>query len=138
MVDRKPAITVFSCRYCGHVPVEMAGAHRLQYPASVTVRQVPCTGTIGVGHLLRELENGADGVLIVACPENNCHHLSGNERAARRVSAAKKLLSEAGLESERLNLVRLGVGSGRTFADAAAEMTARIREIGPASQGGER
>ncbi len=138
MGEWEPAITVFSCRYCGNVPVEMAGAHRVQYPASVTVQQVPCTGTIGVGHLLRELENGADGVLIVACPQGNCHHLSGNERAAKRVTAAKKLLSEAGLESGRLDLVQLGVGSGRAFVAAAGEMTVRIRGIGPVSRGGKK
>ncbi len=138
MGEWTPAITVFSCRYCGNVPVEMAGTLRLQYPASVTVQRVPCTGTIGVGHLLKELENGADGVLVVTCPPGNCHHLSGNERAVRRVAGAKKLLSEAGLESERLGLVMLGVGSGHAFADAAGEMTARIMDMGPVSGGGNR
>jgi F420-non-reducing hydrogenase iron-sulfur subunit len=130
-----PTITVLSCRYCGNIPIETAGALRIQYPSAVRVQQVPCTGTIGVGNLLKELENGADGVLIVACPEGNCHHLSGNGRAVKRVAYTKKLLTEAGLEAERLRLVQLGIGSGRAFAEAAGEMTARIRLLGPLFKG---
>ncbi len=130
MEEWRPAITVFSCRYCGNIPIEMAGTFRVPYPASVTVQQVACTGTIGPGRLLKELESGADGVLVVTCPPGNCHHVSGNDRAVRRVTWTRKLLEEAGLDSERLHLVQLGIGNGRAFAAAAGEMTARISALG--------
>ena len=132
MSDWEPEITVLTCSYCGNVPVEMAGLQRIAYPAAVKVLQVPCTGTIGTQTLLQALEQGADGVLLVACPEGNCHHLNGNLRAEKRLAQARALLQEAGLEPDRLRFVRLGVGHGQAFADAVGEMTARVRQIGPA------
>jgi coenzyme F420-reducing hydrogenase delta subunit len=127
---REPEITVLGCRYCGNVPVEMAGAQRVQYAPTVKVLTVPCTGTIAVLQLLKALEQGADGVLVVACPEGNCHHLTGNQRAAKRVAQARAVLREAGLEPDRLRLASLGIGQARAFAAIVGEMTERIRALG--------
>ncbi len=126
MSAREPEITVLTCAYCGNVPVELAGSQRLDYPATVRVLPVPCTGTVGIGDLLQALERGADGVLLLACPEGNCHHLNGNLRAARRLNRARGLLREAGLNPERLALEHLGVGHARAFADAVKAMAERI------------
>ena len=125
----RPQITVLTCQYCGHVPVEMAGAQRLQYPATVKVQTVPCTGRIDALHLLQALEQGADGVLVVACPQGNCHHLTGNQWAAKRVAYAQELLREAGIEAERLRLAQLGIGQGQAFADLVADMTSIIEKL---------
>ncbi len=127
----KPEIAVLTCQYCGHVPVEMAGAQRLCYPATVAIQTVPCTGRIDVLHLLVALERGADGVLIIACPEGNCHHLTGNQRAGRRVAYAQELVREAGFEAERLRLAYLGIGQGQAFADLVADMTGTLLKLGP-------
>jgi F420-non-reducing hydrogenase iron-sulfur subunit len=129
MGEWEPEITVLSCRYCGNVAVEMAGLTRVQYPASVKVLAVPCTGTIAPLLLLKALEQGADGVLVVACPEGNCHHLTGNIRAAKHAALTQTLLEEAGLARERVRLVHLGIGQGRAFADIVREMTAVIRQL---------
>jgi len=131
MSEWKPEITVLSCQYCGNVPVEMAGLQRIPYPATIKVQTVPCTGRIDALHLLKALEEGADGVLVVACPEGNCHHLNGNERAAKRLAYAQELLREAGMEAERLRLVNLGIGQGHAFAALIAEMSAEIEKLGP-------
>lgn len=133
MGEWQPGITVLACSYCGGVPVEMAGLQQVPCPATVKVVPVACTGTIGTLHLLAALEQGADGVLVVACPEGNCHHLTGNVRAERRVAQARAILAEAGLAPERLRLARLGIGHGRAFAQALAEMTEAVRALGPAS-----
>ena len=126
------AITVLTCAYCGNVPVELAGTQAIPYPAAVRVLPVPCTGSVGTIDLLRALERGADGVLLVACPEGNCHHLNGNLRAARRVAQARELLRQAGLAPERLALEHLGVGHAQAFVDALKAMAERIGKIGAA------
>jgi coenzyme F420-reducing hydrogenase delta subunit len=131
---REPEITVLTCAYCGNVPVELAGLQRIAYPAAVRVLPVPCTGSVGIGDLLKALEQGADGVLLVACPEGNCHHLNGNLRAARRLKQARVLLQQAGLAPERLALEHLGVGQAQAFADAVSAMAERIRKCGPSGK----
>lgn len=132
MGEWQPDITVLACSYCGSVPVEMAGLQQVSCPSTVKVIPVACTGTIGTLHLLSALEQGADGVLVVACPEGNCHHLTGNVRAGKRVTQARAVLVEAGLAPERVCIARLGIGHGRAFARVLAEMTETVRALGPA------
>ena len=44
---------------------------------------------------------------------------------------AKKLLKEAGLEPERLEMFNLGASDAPLFAAACNEMTERARKLGP-------
>jgi F420-non-reducing hydrogenase iron-sulfur subunit len=37
---------------------------RLEYPTSIKVIELPCSGRLDVLHLLRAFEDGADGVLV--------------------------------------------------------------------------
>jgi len=41
------------------------------------------------------------------------------------------MLDSIGLNGERLNMYFLSGGQGKSFAEAAQEMTERIRELGP-------
>jgi F420-non-reducing hydrogenase iron-sulfur subunit len=41
------------------------------------------------------------------------------------------MLEEIGLEGERLDMFFMSGGQGRAFAEAAEEMTNRIKKIGP-------
>jgi len=127
----EPEITAFMCIYCGYMAAATASALRIEYPANVKLIKLPCTGKTDAKYLLKAFEDGADGVYVVACPKGNCHHVRGNERAELRVERTKKMLDEIGLGGERLNIYFLSGGQGLSFADAAKEMTERIRELGP-------
>jgi F420-non-reducing hydrogenase iron-sulfur subunit len=129
MTSPKPEITVLCCKYCGHVPVELAGKQGNQYPATAKVVDVGCTGSVAEIDLLHALEEGAQGVMVVACPEGNCHHLTGNERAAQRVAWTRSILRSANLGPERIRIVNLGIGHAQAFADAVAEMTEVIGNL---------
>jgi F420-non-reducing hydrogenase iron-sulfur subunit len=134
MTDHRPGLTILACRYCGGVPVEMAGVRRLGYPAAVKVIDVPCTGTIAPLHLLAAFEQGADGVLVVACPSGGCHHLDGEQRADRRVAYARAALAEAGLDPDRLRVVHLGIGQAGAFVEAVRAMSAALVTMAPTAQ----
>lgn len=127
----EPEITAFTCIYCGAMAGDSAGVERLTYPANVKVIRLPCTGKVEVEYMLKAFEQGADGVYIMACPIGNCHHEQGNVRAVKRVEYVKKLLDEIGLGRERLSIYYVSGGQGQAFANAAHEMTARIRRMGP-------
>jgi F420-non-reducing hydrogenase iron-sulfur subunit len=130
MADHGPVLTILACRYCGGVPVELAGFRRLDYPAAVKTVDVPCTGTLSPLHLLSAFEQGADGVLVVACPSGGCHHIDGSERADRRVAFARAALAEAGLDPDRLRIVHLGIAQAQAFVDTVRDMCAAL--AGPA------
>jgi coenzyme F420-reducing hydrogenase delta subunit len=104
---------------------------RLSYPPEVKVLQVPCTGRVDILHLLNAVRDGADGVYVAGCLEGECHYRIGNLRTRKRVDSVKKTLEELGIEPERVEMFNLSSAQGRRFAEIAAEMTDRIRALGP-------
>ncbi len=104
---------------------------RLQYPTSIKIILVPCTGKVDVIHLLRAFEKGADGVYLVGCMEGDCHFISGNLKARRRVERAQKILDSIGIEGERVRMYNLSSGEGPLFAQFAQEMHEIICKLGP-------
>lgn len=104
---------------------------RLSYPSNIKVIQVPCSGRVDILHLLKAIEDGADGVYVAGCLEGECHYLTGNYKARRRVNYVKKTLEEIGLEPERVEMFNLSAGEGPRFAEIAIEMYNRIKELGP-------
>jgi F420-non-reducing hydrogenase iron-sulfur subunit len=104
---------------------------RLSYPADVKIIQVPCTGRVDILHLLKAIEDGADGVYVAGCLEGECHYREGNLKARRKVEYVKKTLKELGIEPERVEMYNLSSAQGARFAEIANEMANRIRELGP-------
>ena len=59
-----PEIVAFCCRHCAYAAADLAGSMRLDYPSSVKVVELPCTGKLDVLYVLRAFEDGADGVMV--------------------------------------------------------------------------
>ena len=134
-----PNIQAFCCHYTSQQTCAegMEGMKLEGFPESVTINRLPCTGKLEVSALLKAFEDGADGVYVVGCPEDQCHNLMGSQRAAKRVGAVKKALSELAVEPERVEMFHLERGYHPEFVDAAQEMDKRIRAMGPSPFKGE-
>jgi len=59
-----PEIVAFCCHYCAYAAADLAGSMRLEYPPSIKVVELPCSGKLDVLYVLRAFEDGADGVLV--------------------------------------------------------------------------
>ena len=127
----EPVIVAFCCHYCAYTAADMAGSMRLSYPANVKVLRVPCSGKVDAKHMLEAFQKGADGVFVGGCLKGDCHFKDGNLKAERRVTRVKGILSEIGIEEERLEMVNLSAGMGERFAAIATEMTEKVRALGP-------
>lgn len=125
-----PKIIAFCCRYCAYAAADLAGSMRLEYAPNIRIVLVPCTGRIDVIHLLRAVEDGADGVLVAGCLEGGCHFVEGNFKAKKRVRLVKNLLDKIGIEGERIEMFNLSSAEGPRFAEIANEMTERIKALG--------
>jgi len=119
------------CRWCSYTGADLAGAMRLQYPPEIRIIMVPCTGKIDILFLLQAFEAGADTVFVSGCHEGDCHYVSGNLYARKRVERAKEILKEVGLEPERVEMFHVSASEGPKFAAIAQEMTARAYRLGP-------
>ena len=131
MTEKEPLILAFCCHYCAYAAADLAGSMRLQYPGTVRVLRLPCTGKVEVNYLLAAFERGADAVIVAGCLEGGCHFQEGNLRARKRVERAKEILAEIGLEPERLEMYNLSSAEGTRFAEIVAEMNERLETLGP-------
>lgn len=57
-------IAAYCCEHCAYAAADLAGSLRMQYPPSIKVIMVPCTGRIEKLVLLRAFEEGVDGILV--------------------------------------------------------------------------
>jgi len=64
MPEFEPQIVAFCCTHCAYNAADLAGSLRLQYPTSIKIVQLLCSGRVDVLHILRSFEDGADGVLV--------------------------------------------------------------------------
>ena len=127
----EPKIVAFCCHYCAYAAADLAGSMRLQYPTNIRIIRTPCTGKLEVEYFMKAFENGADGVLVAGCEEGSCHFIEGNLMAKRRVNYVRELLTESGLESERLRMVNISAAMGARFAEAVDEMVETVGKLGP-------
>jgi F420-non-reducing hydrogenase iron-sulfur subunit len=104
---------------------------RLQYPPEIKIIMMPCTGRVDMLHLLKAFEGGADVVFVAGCLEGECHYLSGNIQARKRVTKLKKDFEQMGFESERLEMYNLSSSEGPRFAAIAQEVAERAYKLGP-------
>jgi len=104
---------------------------RLQYPSSIRIILLPCTGKLDLIHLLRAFERGADGVYAVGCMEGACQYNSGNLRARKRVAQAREILEKIGIGGDRVQMYNLSSSEAPRFVEIAEEMTRKILSLGP-------
>lgn len=98
----------------------------------IKVQEVPCSGKIDVQYLFHAFEGGARGVCVVACPQGDCKLAQGNYRAEIRVRMVKTLLTEIGIEPERVELAHCSAAVAaedlKRIAEQAAERFAKLGE----------
>ena len=130
-INFEPKIVAFCCHYCAYASADLAGSMRIQYPPNVRIIRTPCTGRLEVEYFMKAFENGADGVLVAGCLEGGCHFQNGNLWAKRRVNYAREILTEIGIEKERLRMVNVSAAEARPLADKIIDMVQTVKELGP-------
>jgi coenzyme F420-reducing hydrogenase delta subunit/ferredoxin len=129
--DWQPTIVAVVCNWCTYAGADRAGTTRIEYPASVRMLRVPCTGRMSPLFVLRAFEQGADGVLLSGCHPGDCHYVQGNLYARRRFAAYRALLDFLGLDPRRFHVSWVSAAEGGKWAKVAADVTAAVRSAGP-------
>jgi len=128
----EPKIVGFLCNWCSYAGADLAGISRMQYPTNVRIIRVMCSGRVDPAFVLEAFKGGADGVLIAGCHlPSDCHYISGNFKAQRRITLLKKVLTQFGIEPERLRIEWISASEGDRFAKTMKEITEQIRKLGP-------
>ncbi len=127
----EPKIVGFLCNWCSYTGADLAGTSRIKYPPNVRVIRTMCSARIRPSFVLKALAEGADGVLICGCHPGDCHYSEGNYKTLRRQVLLARLVEAYGLEPDRVRLEWVSASEGQRFAEIVADMTERIRKLGP-------
>ena len=115
-------IIAFCCNWCSYAAADLAGISRLQYPASVRIIRVMCSGMVHPEMVLHALEKGADGVMVIGCHQGECHYISGNEIAYARSEIIADTMEDLGYERERFQVVWVSSAEPERLAEAFRQM----------------
>ncbi len=119
----------FLCNWCSYAGADLAGISRIQYPTNLRVIRVMCSGRVDPLFVIRALENGLDGVIIMGCHIGDCHYLMGNYEAEMKFKLLKKLLAPIGF-ADRVHLEWVSAAEGVRFGQVIGDFTAKIKALG--------
>ncbi len=128
----EPKIVAFLCNWCSYAGADLAGVSRKQYPPNVVPIRVMCSGRVDPQFILQAFRDGADGVLVGGChTPGDCHYLTGNFKAFKRVTLLKRIIAQMGIEPERLRLEWISASEGDKYAQVITEFVSQIKALGP-------
>jgi coenzyme F420-reducing hydrogenase delta subunit/ferredoxin len=124
------SLVAFCCENSAFDSARMASLYGLPLPNGLEIVKVPCAGRVDQHYLLKALESGADGVMIIGCHDESCSSVRGNRLAKKRIEIIAEALGEVGLEKERLFFESCAPGMGWEFSRIATKAEHVIRELG--------
>ena len=125
-------ITEIVLLYCGRAvkpEARLSEVTRNRDGGHVRNVMLACGNKVETLALLKLIQGGTDGILVVCCPNECCQFVTGSLHAAGRVSHARQLLDEIGLEPERIRFLarnELGAADIDALVAAHAETVKRL------------
>jgi coenzyme F420-reducing hydrogenase delta subunit/ferredoxin len=88
---KPPKILVFRCQWADYPPLNG------DMDPNIGTIELPCAGRIEAYHVLEAIQHGADGVMAVACSEDDCKQEGVSAKAEHVVARIKEKLGQIGL-----------------------------------------
>jgi len=129
----EPAMLAITCAYGAFALPEFL---KQEHKDTVVVRY-PCVGKVDSLHLLKALEEGADGVVVVGCSESDkfkCQYKEISQWTEKRVNHASDLVESIGLERERISFVELDGEEIDKFDQVVADAVKKLKEAGSSAE----
>jgi hypothetical protein len=73
---------------------------------------------------------GAGMVLASGCHSQDCHYITGQHHAERRLKAVPKILERTGISPERFRVEWMSAAEGQTFSKVMKELSETLKSIG--------
>ena len=124
-------VLTFACNWCSYAGADLAGVSRFYYPTNIRIIRVMCSGRVSEKLVLHAFDKGAKIVWVTGCHlPNDCHYITGNHFAKKRIEALQKRLPELkNIPSERLKLNWISAAEGIVFADYVKKLVGELEEI---------
>jgi len=133
---RRPRVLVFSTNAISDMGIDLAGSAHLEYPSSVEVIVVPCSGGINPRWILYALRAGFDGV-FVAADGSECSYLSDCvARTGAIVDQAQALLRQNGMDPSRVKTAAICSVCAEPFVNHMKQFSKALSDLPVASATG--
>ncbi|MHC4479851.1 MAG: FAD-dependent oxidoreductase [Planctomycetota bacterium] len=132
----RPLIVSFCCLFEMTSRGFIRQAERELPQTGVVPVMVPCVARLSVADLLRPFEMGVEGVVVIGCSEGACLYPTAEDRIAGCVERVRDVLSEIGLEQERIDFWKTD-GSAEVSWSAFWELSRRKLQRVRSAQKGE-
>ncbi len=131
MTEReRPILALFYCQRVSDSGDADKQALEIKYGRNLRLFPLPCGGRIEPLHMLRALEEIADVAFVITCVEDTCRYAEGNVRAAKRIEKTREILSEIGLEPDRVGIVTEAEANPKGLAKITAEIMGTLPALG--------
>ncbi len=127
-----PKIVSFCCLWGAYELLTRQKTHDA-YTQNIRFITMMCGGMITPALILRAFELGADGVLIITCPGEDCHYNTGAREALDVYKRTEDLIHMLGIERERLMLVSSSWDRAHTVQRFIDDFTEVLLLLGPSS-----
>ena len=134
-MEYEPKIVIFACNWCSYAAIDLAGTSRMKYPVNFSIIRLMCSGRVDPQFVIEAFSRGADGVIVAGCHPGDCHYVNGNMKTLRRMTMLKRMLTDLGVEPERLRLEWISASEAKKFVEVLKDMLANIRSLGPLKLG---
>lgn len=131
-----PDVVVLYCQNCVAEGADAAAVSKSVSGFKPRFVVMPCSSKVEASHVLKLLDEGADGVQVVGCPENRCRFLVGSTMAEKRIEYGRGLLDEIGMGADRLGMERGARLSATDLTELAERRAAAVRLLGPSPMKG--
>jgi len=121
----------FGCQWSGAAAADQAGLRGLTHRGSFYLLPVRCLGQIDPVVMGRALLEGANGLLLIGCNPEECHHSYGLDHTWSRVWVLKKLLALCGLERDRIALAHSDITKPEEYVTTVESFLKTMDRFGP-------
>ena len=131
MKDFAPRIVLFCCNWNAYATADLTDTSTLTNDPNFRVIRTMCSGKIEPSFIFQAFTQGVDGVMVAGCNPGDCHYNSGNLKARRRLMLLNNMLTQFGIEPERLKLEWISASEGPQFQSAVNGFIDEVPKLGP-------
>jgi coenzyme F420-reducing hydrogenase delta subunit/heterodisulfide reductase subunit C len=125
----EPRLLVFNCSWNLRAHADLQAL--TQYPPSVRVITIPCSGRIDPMFILWALKVGVDGVLVAGCEPGQCHYKQGTYIAQGKMLLLQQVFDQMSLDRSQVRFAQIGTEERGRFPALVENMLADLRARAP-------
>ncbi|MBN2296343.1 MAG: hydrogenase iron-sulfur subunit [Pirellulales bacterium] len=126
--SEKPKILILATEACAYPGADNVGQIHMEYPTNTYVVRVPAPVIFPEEFYLRCFEKGIAGIIVMSCG-HECPFPGAYDALAARISRVHKMMTERGIETDRLRLCAICTVCSKAFLKEVRQMHDKFGQV---------